>query len=809
MEDAQQVFDRGTAAYNKGDYSQAIRMFAKALELRPSNPVILNRMAVCQSFLGKHRDALATLHQAVHADPAVAETHLNFGFILQQVGRGDEALAAINRALRLQPSWSYAWFAHGNLLSALNRPTDAINSYDKCVAFDPAMAAAWLNRANAFLRSHRPQEAKISAEKSLSLSPNLSEAHLSIGKALLDMNSPSEAIAHFDRLLAHQPQMREAGLGRAQALAAQHQGDEALAAFDELLCRDANDADALNGKGAVLQLLNRLDDALACYDQALVARKDFIQAWVNRAHVLRLLDRKDESAQALQTALQLHPDCVEALIEMANLAAAVQMYDSADHWWDKARRAAGESNLLVEGGLAAHAAELCRWRENAEHEAAMRAAITSDRPSDINPFITLGWLDDSGLSRSAAERFARIHYPLPTASAIDVYSWESQRVRVAYVSGDFHNHATMILAGRLFELHDRNRFEVWGISIGPNRNDRMRQRAVSAFEHFLDARDMTDQEIADTMHDLRIEIAVDLKGFTQDARLGIFARRCAPIQVNYLGYPGTMGTPYHDFIMADRIVIPREHFLYFTERVVWLPDCYQVNDEIHGRPSGDGKLQRRDQGLPDDAFVYCCFNNSYKIKPEIFDIWMRVLKAVPGSVLWLWSKDKTVRTNLRSEAVKRGVGAERLVFAETVPHEEHIERLALADLFLDTLPYGAHTTASDALRAGLPILTCLGRTFPGRVAASLLTAAGITELICHSLAEYQSRAIRLGSDHFFHAGIRNAVDRARAESPIFDTDRFRRCIEMAYFHMREMCVDNRPFASFHVKSEGQVVPISE
>jgi predicted O-linked N-acetylglucosamine transferase (SPINDLY family) len=335
----------------------------------------------------------------------------------------------------------------------------------------------------------------------------------------------------------------------------------------------------------------------------------------------------------------------------------------------------------------------------------------------------------------------------------------------------------------LFERHDRSRFEIIGFSFGPPANDIWRQRLKKAFDRFFDVRTRTDKEIAALAREWEIDIAVDLKGHTQDARIGMFALRPAPVQVNYLGYPGTLGADYMDYLIADSMLIPQEHQPYYNEKIVYLPHTYQTNNST--KVISDRPFSRAELGLPDDAFVFCCFNNSFKITPDLFDIWMRLLQAVPGSMFWLLEGNTGVGRNLRLEAGKRGVSADRLVFAPPMELADHLARLRQADLFLDTFYCNAHTTASDALWAGLPVLTSLGNTFAGRVAASLLKAIGLPELITPSHAEYEALALELATQPGRLACLRRKLALNKTTHPLFDTARFTRHLEAAYLRMHE------------------------
>ena len=357
-------------------------------------------------------------------------------------------------------------------------------------------------------------------------------------------------------------------------------------------------------------------------------------------------------------------------------------------------------------------------------------------------------------------------------------AWRNRRIKVAYLSADFRRHATAYLIAELIERHDRERFEVIGVSFGPDDNSDMRARLVGAFDRFVDVTRSSDEEAAQLIASARVDIAVDLMGHTQYSRPRILAFRPAPVQASYLGFPGTTGADFIDYIIADPIVAPFDRQPYFTEKIVHLPDCYQVNDTT--RRIAPRMPTREEFGLPAESFVFCCFNTSWKIAPAVFDVWMRLLEAIPGSVLWLLRDSPDAESNLRREAAARGTDPARLVFAGRVAPDEHLARHRLADLFLDTLPYNAHTTASDALWAGLPLVTCCGATFAARVAASLLKAVGLPELVTDSLADYETLALRLARDDSLRRRFRARLEQNRLTCPLFDAERFRQHLEAAY-----------------------------
>jgi predicted O-linked N-acetylglucosamine transferase (SPINDLY family) len=374
--------------------------------------------------------------------------------------------------------------------------------------------------------------------------------------------------------------------------------------------------------------------------------------------------------------------------------------------------------------------------------------------------------------------------------------YSHDRIRLAYLSADFHDHATAFLMAGLFELHDRSRFEITAFSFGPAIESEMRSRLQRSFERFVDVQAQRENEIAAFIHRQQIDIAVDLKGFTRSARTHIFALRPAPIQVSYMGFPGTMGADYIDYIIADRFVIPEDHRQWFSEKIVYLPDSYQANDSK--RRIADAAPTRAEAHLPQAGFVFCSFNGVYKITPELFSIWMRLLREIDGSVLWLIEESVTAVNNLQREATQRGISPERLLFAPKIDNAAHLARYRLADLFLDTLPCNAHTTASDALWAGLPVLTCLGSTFAGRVAASLLNAVGLPELITTSLDEYEALALRLAREPELLSSLKSRLATNRLTYPLFDTERHARHVEAAFTKMCEIHARGEAPRSFSV-----------
>jgi predicted O-linked N-acetylglucosamine transferase (SPINDLY family) len=441
---------------------------------------------------------------------------------------------------------------------------------------------------------------------------------------------------------------------------------------------------------------------------------------------------------------------------------------------------------------------ICNWK-NLDNQKNLLLKSINANEKVARPFPILALLDTPTTQRACAELFIKANYPQNNTLGSIPKITKINKIRLGYFSADFHNHATAYLMTNFFELHDKNQFEIYAFSFGFSQEDEMRARLKNAFDEFIDVSHQSDQVVAKLSRELGIDIAIDLKGFTRDSRAGIFSYRAAPIQVNYLGYPGTMGVDYIDYIIGDRTLIPAKSQEFYSEKVIYLPNSYQVNDRT--RVISDQQFSRAELGLPEDSFVFCCFNNNYKILPETFDGWMRILIAVEGSVLWLFQDNDWVVNNLKEEAQKRGISEGRLVFAKRLHLSEHLARHRQADLFLDTFPYNAHTTASDALWAGLPLLTLMGESFASRVAASLLTAIDLPELITNSQEDYESLAIELATNPAKLKEIKTKLESNRLTTPLFDTPRFTKHLEDAYTKIYERYHADLPPEHIYIEDE--------
>jgi protein O-GlcNAc transferase len=558
-----------------------------------------------------------------------------------------------------------------------------------------------------------------------------------------------EALADYDRAVALKPDYAEAFVNRGVALAELQRFDEALASYATAIALKPRDAAAFNNRGNALKQSRRLDEALVSYDTAIALKPDYADAYYGRGTALQEGNRLTEAMESYQQAIALVPDHMSALSGVADCALGVCDFARHEELADTLRRRLDAQSAI------------------------------------IAPLVLLGYSNDEALHLSCAKAFARSRIAVAPPPQWGGAAWRSDRIKLAYLSADFRQHAVAQLTAELFERHDRSRFEVIGVSLGPDDGSALRSRLVRAFDRFHDVRAMSDRDAARFLHEQQIDITVDLTGYTAGCRPEILARRPSPVQVSYLGYPGTMATDFIDYIIADRIVLPFDRQGFFTEKIVHLPDCYQANASLQATAAPTPT--RREAGLPDAGFVFCGFNNHAKIAPPLFDIWMRLLGTVDASVLWLSEANGATVANLRHAAAAHNIDPARLIFApRTQQFEDHLVRHRLAGLFLDTLPYNAHTTASDALRAGLPVLTCRGQSLAGRVAASLLEAIGLADLVTSNLEDYETLGLRLATDTALLAGFKARLDHNRTRWPLFDADRFRRHIEAAFTTMWEI-----------------------
>lgn len=826
----------GFLRYDQGRFDEALSSMGAALKASPDSPTLLLNYAVVLEAMQRRAEALAIYDRALALKPDYVEALFNRGVALRSLARPAEALASFDRLLAIAPQDADTLNQRGNALRDLKRFADALASYDSALALRANDPDILNNRGNVLRDLGRLDEALASYDRALAIAPRFIGALNNRGSALRSLKRPMEALASFELALRLSPSDAAALYNRGNALSDLKRFAEALESFNKALAVRPNDPEALNMRGLALSELGRCVEAINDFDQAIRLNPDFAVAFSNKGSALSLSQRHEAALAAYERALTLKPDDAQVLSNRGAALYALQRYAEALASFDRALEinplysdahrgrgialrdlkrtpeavASFERAIELEpehrylfSDLAAAVLASCDWTKTASIAAELEGRIRHGN-AIIEPLTMLGYSDDPSLQLDCAKAYVSAKLP-----AVKEPLWKGperrhDRLRIAYLSSDFRRHAVAFLIAELFELHDHTRFETFGISYGQDDRSEPRARLMRAFDRFHDVRTRSDQDVARLMNDLQIDIAVDLNGHTSGSRPGILARRPAPIQVSYLGYASTMGADHIDYVMADEIVLPSGQEDFYSEKIVRLPDCFLPNDS--SKAISPRTPTRQEAGLPESGVVFCCFNNSHKITLPVFDVWMRLLRAVGGSVLWLADDEGAVTANLRREAAARGVSPERLIFAPKMDRlEDHLARYRLADLFLDTLPYNAHATASDALWAGLPLVTCTGRTFAGRVATSLLHAVGLPDLATKDLAEYEAVALRLATDAPLLQEVRQRLARNRSTHPLFDTKRQCRHIESAYLTMWDILERGEPPHGFSVGAEGSPV----
>lgn len=797
-------------------FDQAVDLIGRALAVDPNNAAAHYNLGNVLADIGRLDEAVAHYDRAVALDPANSEIHNNRGNALWKLKRFDAAIAGFDAAIAAKPDFAAPYNNRGNVLRDLGRHAEALASFDKGISLAPAFSELHSNRGNALKDLKRYEEAVAAYERAIALNPSFAEAFSNRGNALRELRRNDEALASYDTATHLKPEYAEAFFNRGTVLRLLGRLDAARASHDEAIRLNPTGTDAYNARGLVHTDMKKYESALADYDRAIALGTPLAEVYNNRGVVLGDLKRYEAALESYAAAIARRPDYAEvynnraiALKELGQTDAALESYAKsialkpgvAEPYFNRAillndaqrHTEAIESYAqalaikpdypFLRGALLHTRMHACQWDDFDNQLAALLPKVAAGEKAS-GPFQLLSLVDSGALHRAAADTWTKFKCPRNTALGPAPQSPRRAKIRIGYFSMDFRNHPVSMLAAGMIEAHDRDKFETFAFSYGIDTSDRLRKRMEVAFDAFYDVRAASNEDVARQARDLGIDIAIDLAGYTNDSRTAqIFSLGAAPVQVNYLGYPGTMGADFYDYIVADPIIASLNHQAHFSEKLVHMPLCYQANDRL--RPVSERAFSRTELGLPEDGFVFCSFNNNFKIAPATFDVWMRILTTVPGSVLWLLEDNATAGANLRREAARRGVDPARLVFAARAPQADHLARQRAADLFLDTLPYNAHTTATDALWVGLPLLTCRGESFPACVAASILLALGMAELITDSLADYEAKAIALARDPGALDALRQKLAQNRDTSPLFDPVVFSRQIEQAYTAMYE------------------------
>ena len=757
------------------DFILARDILSRVIAADPHHSRSNELLAYIAGNAGDHRQALMYLQTACQADDSSREALYHLGNMYLAQGEFEQAIHFLRAALLKSQPFFEAAHNLGLAFANLEQHLEAVEYFSQALQLNPQSFEALSNLGNSYKNLGQPENALPHQEKALEIAPQNPQCWVNLGVTLNELKQYQKALEAFDQAIQLQENYGEAWSNKGIVLKALGLYEDALKAQDIALGMNPQDAHAWSNKSVIYLALLRHQEALHACEQAITLQPHFAEAFYNQGIVFQELKQPAHAIQSLTQAIKINPDYQDAWVHLGNVYFSNKSYQEALLAYQTVLEINPDYPFLF--GMMLHTKQqMCHWKDFDRDIQTLNAqAQLGAKISPPFQFITLN--DDEVLQLQVATTWLQDKYPSkPVSSPLQMGS--SNKIRIGYFSADFHNHATAYLMAEFFELHNKEKFEIYAFSYGPKINDEMRNRLIASFDRFIEVPELTDQLIAEQSRALKIDIAIDLKGYTQDGRPGIFSFRAAPIQINYLGYPGTIGSKHMDYIVADPLLIPEESQAFFSEKIIYLPNSYQPNDSK--RKISDMPVTRAQMNLPEDAFVFCCFNNSYKITPEIFGAWMRILKSVPNSVLWLLKDNSWATENIFNEALAKEISPERIIFAERVNSVEHLGRQRLADLFLDTAPCNAHTTASDALWAGLPLLTLKTHCFAGRVASSLLKALELPELITSSLEDYERLAIQLAIEPNLLKSIEENLEKNRLTTPLFNTSLFTKNLEFAY-----------------------------
>ena len=779
-----------------GEIDGALQMFEKAVEIKPDYAEVHNNIGLTLLEKKNTKLAIKSFNSAIDSMPKFYGAYFNRGVALKQNGQLDEAIRSYKKAIDLKPDYAQAHNNLGTILKDLGQINAAIKHFRAALVLKPSYAEAYNNLGIALKELGDLNEAKQNFKKAIKSKSNFAVAHYNLGTTLLDLNFHLEAAESFEKAILIQPNYAEAHNNLGILLKEVNKHKSALQSFEKAISINENYFEAYNNKGLTLMNLGNLNEAQKCFETALRINPDYAYAFNNFGSVLKQLGKYSNSVNYYERALEIKPDFYEVYNNLGNVYKYLKRHDESQECYKATYNLNPKADYIL-GNLIHSKLHLCIWDDFSDYLLEIEKNIKNNNKV-VDPFPLLALIDDPKLHQKAAKIYISdkypINYDLPRISKYP----QHEKIRIGYFSADFRIHPVANLTAELYEIHDRTEFEIHAFSFGPDTNDEMNLRIKSGVDFFHNVHSMAHSDVVLLSRSLEIDIAVDLGGFTQDNRTGIFAMKAAPIQVNYLGYSSTMGAEYMDYIIADKVLITDENQQYYSEKIVYLPDSFMVNDTKN--KISQKNLTREEAGLPVDGFIFSCFNHHYKITPSVFASWMKILSKVDGSVLWLSDGNHRGIANLKKEATKHGINSDRLIFAPRLElREDHLNRIKLADLFLDTLPYNAHATTSDALQVGLPVLTCIGKSFASRVAASLISSVGLPELITSTHKQYEKIAIDLAMQPSKLKLIQDKLGKNLTTSPLYNTSLYVKQIESGYIEMYKKYQEGKKIEHIYVK----------
>lgn len=759
----------GVLSNQRQDHAAAIGLISRAIQIFPDQPIYHNNLGNAYRDSGRLEQAVCCYQKALQIRPDLVETYINMGIAYHQLADFKSAASAYQKAIKRKPDSAEAHYNLGNTFRAQQLFNEAISCFQRAASLNPMLVEAFYNQANLLEKQARFDEAMACLKRCIQFKPGWAEAHCNLGNLSKQLGFTDDAISHYRKAIFLKPQLDEAHNNLGNAFKDRGSFGKAIDCYHKALQIRPESVEAYFNLGVTYADADQPTEAIGCFRKATQLNPEFAEAHNYMGVVLADQGQRDEAIVCFQKAIAINPDYAEAYSYLIH-----QLQHNCD--WNRMSRFSEKLDILIQR--------------------------TAEKGQSISqpPFTFMARNCDPLMNLNMAKTWSRkIEKSLQTAKPLFGFETRRQkksRLTVGYLSADFHDHATAHLMVSLFGLHDRQKFAVHCYSYGPEDDSRYRNQIKAESDQFIDIRQHSHMDAARRIYADGVDILVDLKGHTKGARLGIPACRPAPVQIHYLGYPGTTGAGFIDYLIADKIVTPEAHARFYSEQLVVMPDCYQVND--HRQQISASCWKKAELGLPENGFIFSSFNLPYKIDPTLFDCWMRILKQVPHSVLWLFDGGDSARANLSREARDRGVDPGRLVFAKKIEKADHLSRIQLVDLALDTRIVNGHTTTSDLLWAGVPVITLQGGHFASRVSSSLLHAIGLSELVTDRLEEYEKLAVRLASRSSELKAVRQKLKHNRLKKPLFDTARFAKNLERAYCEMWRIFMEGRSPAQIEV-----------
>ncbi|SCA55144.1 conserved hypothetical protein [Candidatus Terasakiella magnetica] len=791
----QQTLNLAVQHHTAGRLSQAKGLYEQVLSLQSDQPNALHLLGVVAHQMGKNDIALNLISQALKIMPRFAEAYNDLGVVFQSLGDYRKAEEAQRKAIKLKPEYPDAHNSLAVSLKEQGKLKQAVTSFKKAISLNANFVNAMGNLAMAYQGLGEFDKAIKQINNGLSIAPSDPVLYVILGSIYQSTQKPDLAATNYEKAISLNPNFAWAYNNLGNTLLEIGDFDAAVQKLQKAVELAANNPLYLTNLGVAVKEKGRFEEAEKYYRQALTVSPNYGAAYNNLGNLYKEQGLQDEAISFYKKSLEINP---KDLIVLNNLGNSYQKQGSSLQAVEAYSRALSikptYSDALV--SKVYEQAKMCDWSEYDRNKKLILSLGQKD--SVVPPFSLLCEEDNPERQFMRAQNYASMKFPVSQRDKKETTQDKASKIKIGYFSTDFRNHPVMHLMAGVYEKHNKDLFEIYAFSLVADKNDEYTEKAKAAVDQFIEIAEKTDTEVADLCHELGLHIAIDLNGYTEGSRPTLFAQRIAPVQINFLGYPCTTGTDFMDYIIADATVIPEETAQYYSEKVIYLPNSFQPNDDQ--REISDKKMSRSDFGLPEEAFVFCCFNNNYKIKREEFEIWMRLLNKVEGSVLWLSRATEQVKTNLRKEAEIRGVKPTRLIFAERVESlADHLARQRLGDLFLDTFNYNAHTTASDALWSGLPLLTKEGKQYTARVASSILKSLDLPELITYSTSEYEKTALELAKNPKNLQKLRRKIRGNIKTSSLFDTERYTCHLEKAFEQAYSRFLNNESPASFSVK----------